>query len=300
MTNPTAAIDFLADWRATLQQRLTGMGYPANPSDSFQIVSTKYFNARHRRITQQPRDILKAPQFSCPPELAMALSRLGNAIQVGTDLMPYQSTRLSSPKFDDYLLNDWDIHHLHLGTGPHPKVPNFVARSGPVLFARLTSNTAYFIGVLAHGSWTMIQLIEILHQNWPSSIQEQRIAGAVATEKKPADIDVEMLRGANVNTLLEIAPGVVYRPLGGGYTLDGTAMRVAMTVTRSVQTLRKLEKWTRANTPALLKQIAQRGLTPATPPRFSLIVDQHEVHIRENGSGFDHQINEPMLTGWLA
>jgi hypothetical protein len=44
------------------------------------------------------------------------------------------------------MLNDWGIHHLHLGT-KISKNTGFVERTGPLLFVKFEKNVAYFIGV---------------------------------------------------------------------------------------------------------------------------------------------------------
>lgn len=51
--------------------------------------------------------------------------------------------------------------------------PNgFVNRTGPVLFARFDEQNAYLINVWSHGNWTNQDMIRIIHNNWPESIED--------------------------------------------------------------------------------------------------------------------------------
>ena len=64
------------------------------------------------------------------------------------------SRKIVDLDYDDDLLNDWDIYHLHLGTNLH--IDGFVKRTGPMLFVRFNEQNAYFKNVMGHGSWTNV------------------------------------------------------------------------------------------------------------------------------------------------
>ena len=85
--------------------------------------------------------------------------------------------QLRSPSFNDALLNDWGIHHVHLGTTIDSD--GFVTRTEPVLFARFDSANAYLIDVLPHGSWSLQRLVKDLYDNWSASIKHFRINGVL-------------------------------------------------------------------------------------------------------------------------
>jgi hypothetical protein len=97
--------------------------------------------------------------------LQPGIDLVGSKIELGIDLRPHISRKIVDLHFDDDLLNEWDIHHLHLGTTLDAN--GFVKRTGPVLFVRFDRQNAYFINVLGHGSWTNQDMIRIIHRKWP-------------------------------------------------------------------------------------------------------------------------------------
>jgi len=104
------------------------MGYVVNPNLSNRDISITYFNLQRRRIASAPRKVVLSAEFSCPSTHIAGLELIKTKAANGEDLVPHQSTRLNDPSFDDALLNDWDIHHLHLGTTIQPN--GFVERTG--------------------------------------------------------------------------------------------------------------------------------------------------------------------------
>ena len=61
--------------------------------------------------------------------------------------------RHSSLKNLDGLLNEWGVHHLHLGTKSYSKNHAFIARTGPLLLALIAEDDFYAINVYLHGAW---------------------------------------------------------------------------------------------------------------------------------------------------
>lgn len=67
------------------------------------------------------------------------------------------------------MLNDWGIYHLHLGTTIQSD--GFVEQDNDeLLFARITPTKFYLINVMKHGDWERKLIVEILHSNWPETI----------------------------------------------------------------------------------------------------------------------------------
>jgi hypothetical protein len=58
------------------------------------------------------------------------------------------------------LLNEWGVHHLHLGAAPSSRDPSLIERSGPVLFARINPDDFYAINVYSHGAWEQTSVLE--------------------------------------------------------------------------------------------------------------------------------------------
>ena len=87
----------------------------------------------------------------------------------GEDIRSYLGKEILDIDYHDEFLNDWGIHHLHLGTNLNKKT-GFMGRTGPVLFVRFDKEYAYFINIYDHGAWIKQKIIKILHNNWPKTI----------------------------------------------------------------------------------------------------------------------------------
>ena len=113
-------INVFGDYAQILRKRLTdNIGYSKSSVDSIQdddgIVLT-YFRVLRRLVSNVPRAIFKAEGFVCPPEHVDALAQIERKIRNGESIVPYLSRRVLDVSYNDALLNDWGIQHLHLGT----------------------------------------------------------------------------------------------------------------------------------------------------------------------------------------
>ncbi|MER2058058.1 MAG: hypothetical protein ABTA16_04495 [Niallia sp.] len=140
------------------------------------------------------------------------------------NLGPFFSKRIVDLDYDDDLLNDWGIHHLHLGTTLESN--GFVNRTGPVLFARFDEQNTYLINVWSHGNWTNQDMICIIHNNWPESIEDYRLKEVTGLDQSVTDRDIQIARKAHSMLFIEPEPGVIYVPPGMGLTSAGTGIEV--------------------------------------------------------------------------
>ena len=171
-SNYNVQSDLYLDWIEELRQELESEGHVVSSALSEFEVSCIYFNLRKRKISSRARQVFVSADFSCPPTLQNGLQLLRSKMEVGDDLTPHLSRSLKKPDYDDLMLNDWGIYHFHLGT--KIEADGFIERTGPVLYARVTRDTVYFISVENHGSWTDQQLMEVIHKNWPDSLVEYK------------------------------------------------------------------------------------------------------------------------------
>ena len=177
-----------------------------------------YLGVNRRLVAPQPRRVVKAENFFCPPEHVTALSQIEKKLRDGENIVQNLSTKIRNATYNDALLNDWGIHHLHLGTcTPHG---GFVERTRRLLYCRFTDTHAYLIAVLAHGKWTTIALLEALHANWPDRMEQFRAEGV--TGDQLTDVQIRELRRKNANYVLQMRDGTCYSPVGGGTTSAGS------------------------------------------------------------------------------
>lgn len=282
--------DFYSDWINYLKQELSNMGYPVELDESPEEISFKFFNVLWRRIPVKPRQLLFSREFSCPLENRTGLDILTSRIEIGEDLSPHLSTKvLLNPSNNDSLLNDWGIHHLHLGVSSHRRHSALVERTDPLLFARFDKDFAYLINIFDHGNWTNESLIQILHDNWPNSIKQFRVPGITDLEVPIEDRNA--FRKAGVLVPIQIANGIVYMPPGGGYSASGTSVRVGMASDDHAFQVRQLENYVRDNLYSLLSQVQARGITFGNQLRFRLIASDSKFYVVEENSGARWNLN---------
>lgn len=266
-------MDFYRDWIFHLRESLEKAGY--TPSANQEDVSMQYFNLLRRHIRNVPRKILIAKEFKCPTELKSGLNVVKHKIEQGIDLRPHISKLILNLNYDDGLLNDWDIYHLHLGTTLDSD--GFVERTGPVLFARFDKQTAYFINVMAHGSWTNQDMIRIIHHNWPESIEGFRLPEGVSLSKPATDKDIKAFRKAHVVSLIEPEPGVVYAPPGMGITTTGIGMEVVRASDRYAKIVRGYEDVIKQNIDKIAEKVKNEGVNLSKNLSFILKIKEQKV-----------------------
>ncbi len=238
--DPTIIMDFHSDLAEFARSQLMKAGHQTDLSERPETTIMKFLNVARHRIAPKPRKVSTSNEFSCPPELQACVEEVLSKAKCGEDLSPHQSSRYLDPDFDDSLLNDWDIHHFHLGTRPHPRKRRLVRRTGPLLFARITDDTFYCINVFGHQSFAWQQMLEILHRNWPESIARFRangIAGEILT-----DGNIHALRQSNCTTILAVEDGTAYFSPGGGSSSSGTSIIVVRESARIRAYCRHMEK----------------------------------------------------------
>jgi hypothetical protein len=256
------SLDFVRDWREHLKTELKASGYPSQGvSDS--DIPLCYFNLLRRMVNPVPRTILKSREFTCPAPLLAGLALVESKIVRGENLQPHLSRKLLKPFFNDGMLNDWGIHHLHLGDVVEPD--GFAKRSEPVLFVRFDESTAYLIDTRKHGAWTEQECLRILHRNWPASIQQYKREGL--TGEQLSDDTLKVVRSKNLNVALDV-DGVAYMGMGGGVVASGAAISVRVQIDRHIIRLQGLQDWCRSNRDVLALEAEKAGRT--LPPEFSL------------------------------
>jgi hypothetical protein len=234
-----------------------------------------YFNFMKRMIIQRPRKIMKANDFTCPTDLLSGLNNLESKIINGDDLTPHLSKRVSmNYEGVDYLLNDWGIHHLHLGITMEN---GYVNRTDPVLFCKVTEDIIYFIDTKCHGEWSDQLLLTTIYKNWPDLIKPFIMHGVISLENKQTNEDIKKIRKGNVNHLIELEPGVVIYPPGGGYATDGTSNDVVAKVLKVMRVLSDFEEKIKTNENGISKKIIAKNKTLTRTLEFKLETKENDL-----------------------
>jgi len=274
--------NFYDDLIKVLRKKLLSLGFVVKPDEDKRNICLRFFNLKKRMVEPFPRAVLPAKEFSCPPEFNDGLNTLKEKITKGQDITPHLSTGITELDYNDALLNDWGIYHLHLGTVTNNS--GFVNRTNLLLFARFDNKYAYFINVMPHGSWTKQQFIRILHDNWPESIEMYRLKNVIGLERKISDDTYKSLRGANISTLVEIGDGIVYGLIGGGYTTSGLSIEVLRASDYYTNLVHKLEKDLRNNKNNIIDSFIKENGIFKNELEFHLIMKNGEFLAIEKNS----------------
>jgi hypothetical protein len=144
----------------------------------------------------------------------------------GQDLKPHLSKKIyEKPEFKDLMFYDWQIFHFHLGTEPDVDNPNFIARTGELLFVLIDPNTStmYLIDILDH-EFTNQNLIDIIDENWPNVLDPYTMKGISEIDINPSDVDIKIARKTGSNLPIKTSSGRVLIAMGGGYASDNTSI----------------------------------------------------------------------------
>jgi hypothetical protein len=281
-------MDFYRDWISHLTKFLEQAGY--TPATDQKDVSLQYFNLVRRLVRPIPRKVLIAKEFKCRPKLQSGLDLVKEKIEQGIDLRPHLSTKIIDLDYDDDLLNDWGIYHLHLGTTL--RADGFVKRTGPVLFARFDEQNAYFINVMEHGSWTNQEMIRIIHRNWPESIERFRLKDVTGLSKPVTDKDIKAYRAAHVNSIIEPEPGVIYGPPGMGIMTAGTGLEVVRASDYYAFLMRNYEDTIKENIDELAEKAKDEGVDLGKKLSFILKIEGKNVLAYEENHNIRVDLSE--------
>lgn len=172
-----------------------------------------------RKIPVRKRNIEKAKSFNCPSHLVTGLSDLETAINNGNPLWPWQSKGINRITPPDGLYFDFKVAHFHLGKGLDGN--GYITRTKELLFALVTVDTFFEIGIYNHGEWYEFDILNIIDDNWPQlldNVTHNGIAGVahIANTRK----EIQELREAYINSVRQISSGRIIVPPGGDVTLS--------------------------------------------------------------------------------
>lgn len=282
-------LDFLADWHAFMRNSLRQVGFAVVPAGG-QELEIAHFNLLKRIVPMTKRRVHVAAGVVCPPEHLAGYQELTRKVQDGEDLRPYHSKGILKVDYNEGQLNDWGIHHLHLGAKLEP-AGVFIERTGPVLYARFGSSDAYFITIHEHGAWSDLKLLEELDANWPDLLVS--IPTISARGPNPTESEIAAARLGGVQALVHVN-GRVVMPMGGGVTTKsgkGSAVgsSVISDMDRCHNEVRRFEALVVANKDQVFAKAKAKGVALQRPVRMRLHVRSDSVAIAitaDNAFGF--------------
>lgn len=214
-------VDLISDVEALLKESLEKHGVKLSPNKN---IMYQYCNVLIREIEPRKRAVFKSKSFKCPPHLKATLAEMENKILNGADLNCYLSKTLLTGDYNDDILNDWNIYHLHIN--PYQQ-DNFVERSDYLLFACITPDIFYMIDIKKHNEnnlWYKSDLLKTVYQNWPSLLNRVILENANTKDFLNTPQEIKSFRRAHITTPTKLSNSTASFPPGGGYTADGSSI----------------------------------------------------------------------------
>jgi hypothetical protein len=280
---PLFGFDPFADWASQTRRELAQAGYKVADALDNDEVARAWLNVGRRVIEPRPRSVFRARELAPSSEEAAPVDEIQRRAENGLDLNCFLSKRLLDAHFQDKLLFDWGIHHFHLNL--KLEASGFVRRSRRLLFARVTSDAVYLIAIRGHRSWTDETLVEIIHQNWPWTIEAFRLPGIVALTQSTSPEERSDLRRAGVQTLVCTSDGVTYGLLGGGYATDGSSLGVTQDLISFREYFKQLKEVVQGVCGDICAAAWSAGVNPATL-RLRLVYEGEQPFAQDDGARF--------------
>ena len=290
-------IDLMQDLADAICAELSELGFDTSKmsGDSKEAIKA-WFRVSRYAVMPSRRIVLKAQNFSTLGE-DQGLEILEEKIRKGEDLNAHLSSRITDPTKPDGLLDHWGIKHLHLGTAIDSRTGR-IERTKNLLLCRIDENNVYFIKVVPHGSgveepWYEKELLEIIHKNWPESIEFAKIKGVDAVSPHVEEReDIKALRHANLVTMMAMQDGTVYMPPGFGTTGDGTNVMDLLSINRIIRSATKVEERVRAEYSTIRENARKLGYHFKDDALFTLSGYSHDFcwDIIETETGYRFRV----------
>lgn len=271
--------DFQRDLAAEMSQIVAAAGFEVSADADTEDACVRYANLQLRSIGVRPRQVSHSAELvarTLRPDIAAALASIERKFTEGGNVNPHLSTNLHDPLYNDPLLNEWGVHHLHLDlpSGRPARRPGYVRRADQLLFVFVTPTRALFLDVGIHGEWPDKRFVEILHANWPDEVAPWRCDMVVGADV----IDHAWARRCGLSIATVLSDGTVYMSLGGGYVKSGLSLNVRRMVDSLRTRAHALEDACRRNSDKILPVVTELlGSTPSEL-RFELRV-REERHL---------------------
>lgn len=240
-----------------------------------------FINWRMRFVTPRPRELRKSDLWTskiCLENQFIDVAELTLEIERGVDLTARLSRRVgqgftvdkkTSKSFAtgrrpdlDMLLNDWGIHHLHLG---RRNTAGEVVRSDKLAFVVFRQDIAYLIDLGGHGNWASKHLAETVIEHWPRDGIFAELKG-IYSGQEFSDDERQGLRNVGMGTPITVSDKV-FVPVTGLSTA-GTS-RIACEEAKGILNCINFFDRNPGNLSKICEQIVARCVLLSERPQFA-------------------------------
>ncbi|RPI13216.1 MAG: hypothetical protein EHM58_18875 [Ignavibacteriae bacterium] len=215
------------------------------PKLTINETAIDFQNTRLKMIESRKRDVIKSDTFIQKFQGFsdnLIIDDIEREFQNGNDVNPHLSRQAIKPDYDDMLLNDWGIHHMHISNTRKNPNQYFYDRSDQLLFIKVLEENIYFVEIRSHNENLVFcrnELIEIINKNWPKLINTYQL-NCVSLEKDFTEEERSIFRKAGVTIPTEINDKFYFSP-GGGYATSGKNIPCVDAADSLVKNLRDIE-----------------------------------------------------------
>ena len=240
----------------------------------------RYFRARAKIIFPRPRSVHHSAELRA--RLATLEERYGNPLatieerfETGGDLTEFMSKLASKVDTPDAMLNDFGIHHLHLGEKSSRNAKR-VKRSDRLLLVWVGVDDAYLIDIGPHPQkhdpddhgWSHQEYLEIIERNWPHLLDPYELRGVSGTSI--SDSGRKELQRKNTNVVTPIG-GRAIAPLGGGTTASGANLTHVWTETKLLRLIDQVQQVIETRWDECRRDLQRAGLHTEDETEFRLM-----------------------------
>lgn len=145
--------DFRNDWKEHVRSELRSLGFEYDDNKDVTDNSMDLFSIWRRLPKKTPREVVFSKEFFCPVENESGLDALVKKLEKGECLIPSLSKTIAKADYNDATLDDWGIHHFHLG---EKEIDGVTERTKNVVFVSILPDRAYFCRY-----YLMVKIIEM-------------------------------------------------------------------------------------------------------------------------------------------
>ena len=240
-------MNFIDDIREYIQREFDFLNIKYNPSADINKDLLDLLTLHEKYVFEFPRDVELSKELtlkiSNPAyKYTGAINHLRLLFINGSNVNPFQSSKLFNYRVHDDLVYSWSIYHFHLST-KRTTDPFFNDRTKEVLFVYISNKEALFLDTNTHPPHEVFadkRLLEILDNNWDAKLLQ--LKDVVGLSRKFDNKERFNLRKHQVNEgALEVNGKFVYPP-GLGITASGHSASVSMKINEFNRWLKRNEK----------------------------------------------------------
>ena len=293
--------DFKSDWHEQLLEQMRSVWGDQVDGINRDDVPFRFFDSLRRDIPAKPRLLKISDNFVCATDYDAGWSNLRRKVETGESLKPHQSKDHLSFRNQDGLLDDWGVHHFHLGIGPHPKIPDLVERTPPVVFALVTDEVFYAINTYEHQGWARTEIVETLHRNWPDTVRQYVLHGV--SPDPMTESERTTLRKKRANCVVTVEDGTVYGPLGGPVSASGMTIEAVIRTAVCHDQIARFQRAVEESFEQIVSQLGRLGHTVAGDLRAKYVILDGEMAVGLPDQGLTLRIafdslDHELLSGW--